>query len=218
MPKKRKHAKRGQGGPSTPTRKLAKRGPYTTYDTPQRAKVQGTIEYLKAKGIPPNETDVFEFFRVKERTGWHIIEPGAEARTRHNREINETRGRKHKLSGADIREADHILEEVALGLDAKGMGWLGLVWELDLDVHPQTLQRTMRDTMTYGGHAAATAEELPQRTKDDRWAWADTMLFERADPEDWKNVRWSDEFHAGFGPEGQLWIIRKRGNAMRGAF
>ena len=76
MPKKRKHAKRGQGDPSTPTRKLAKRGPYTTYDTPQRAKVQGTIEYLKAKGIPPNETDVFEFFRVKERTGWRIIEPG----------------------------------------------------------------------------------------------------------------------------------------------
>ena len=56
-----------------------------------------------------------------------------------------------------------------------------------------------------------------QRTKDDRWAWAGTMLIERRDPGDWKNVRWSDEFHAGLGPEGQLWIIRKRGNGMRGA-
>lgn len=58
-------------------------------------------------------------------------------------------------------------------------------WEFDLDVHPQTLERTMRDNCNLGGvYAAATAEELPRRTKDDRWAWADTMLFERADPED----------------------------------
>ena len=34
----------------------------------------------------------------------------------------------------------------------------------------------------------------------------------------WKKVRFSDEFHAGFGPEGQLKIIRRRGNAMRGRF
>ena len=105
-----------------------------------------------------------------------------------------------------------------LGLDTKGMGWLELVWELDFDVNPKTLQRTMRDTMTYRGHPACTKEDLPQRTKDDRWAWADTMLIERRDPGDWKNIRWSDEFHAGFGPEGQLWIIRKRGSGMRGRF
>ena len=77
MPKKRKHAKRGQGGPSTP-KKQAKRGPYSTYNTPQRAKLQGIIEYLKAKGFPPNETDVFDFFGVKERTAWDIVKPGAE--------------------------------------------------------------------------------------------------------------------------------------------
>ena len=60
----------------------------------------------------------------------------------------------------------------------------------------------MRDAMTYGGHLAATKEELPQRAKDDRWAWADTIPSLRKDPGDWENVRWSDEFHAGFGPEG----------------
>ena len=119
--------------------KTSQTGPYTTYDTPQRAKVQGTIEYLKAKGFPPNKTDIFDFFGVKERTGWDIVKPGAEARTRHNRDINETRGRNYKLSGADVREADHLLEEVELGLDTKGMGWLGLVWELDFDVHSKTL-------------------------------------------------------------------------------
>ena len=130
----------------------------------------------------------------------------------------ETRGRPNKLSGADIRGADHLLEEADLGLDAKGMGWIGFVWELNLDIHPKTLQRTMRDPMTYEGHLAATKEELPQRTKNNRYAWADTMLSLRKDPGDWKNVRWIDEFHARFGPEGQLWIIRKRGNGIRGRF
>ena len=218
MPKTRKHAKRGQGGPSTPKRKRAKRGTYITHNTPQRAKVQGTIEFLRAKELPIDSTEVFRFFGFEKQTGYDIIKPRAPARTFHNRDIVEIRGRPNKLSGADIREADHLLEEADLGLDAKEIGWIGLVWELDLDIHLKTLQRIICDAMTYRGHLAATKEELPQRTKDDRWAWADTILSLRKDPGNWKNVRWSDEFHAGFGPEGRLWIIRKRGNGIPGRF
>ena len=47
------------------------------------------------------------------------------------------------------------------GLNAKGIGWIALVWELDFDVHPQILQRTIRDSITYRGHPTAIKEELP---------------------------------------------------------
>jgi len=103
-------------------------------------------------------------------------------------------------------------------MEAKGMTWQTVVWELNLDVHPRTLQRTLRDALDYDKHDAAIAEDLPDRTKRDRVEWASAMLAKRHTVELWKNVRFSDEFHAGFGPEGQLKIIRKRGNGMRGRF
>ena len=34
-------------------------------------------------------------------------------------------------------------------------------------------------------------------------------------PEDWENMRFSDEIHAGYSPEGHLWIALKTGTAMR---
>ena len=114
--------------------------------------------------IPLDKTDVFYFFGFKDRTGWDNIKP-ALARTFYNRDILETRGRKHKLSRADVREAGSILEEVDLGLDAKGMGCIGLVWKLDLDVHPYTLQRTIRDAMIYRGYSTATKVEPPSGIK-----------------------------------------------------
>ncbi|KAK3176834.1 hypothetical protein OEA41_008159 [Lepraria neglecta] len=70
----------------------------------------------------------------------------------------------------------------------------------------------MRDTMGYGKHKTAVKEDLPQRTEDDRFQWADTCPLK--DMQWWHLVRFSDEFHCGFGPDDQLWIIRRRGKAM----
>lgn len=43
--------------------------------------------------------------------------------------------------------ADDILEEVDLGLNAKGMGWIGLVWELDFDVYPKRVHPLTDQTL-----------------------------------------------------------------------
>ncbi|KAL2047773.1 hypothetical protein ABVK25_011385 [Lepraria finkii] len=96
---------------------------YKTYDTPQKAKIQGAEQYMRAKGIPHNPRDIFDFFDVEERPGYKFIEYGAPSRTRKNQDIIETRGRKPKLSGADVRETDHLLEEGGLEMEAKAMAW-----------------------------------------------------------------------------------------------
>lgn len=41
------------------------------------------------------------------------------------------------------------------------------------------------------------------------------MLRRHPDPEDWDRVRFSDEVHFGYGPEGQLHIIRQPGTRYR---
>jgi len=103
--------------PLNPNRK---RGPYTVHDTLQRAKVQGAIEYLRAKEIPKNDTEVFKFFKFKPRTSYDLIQPEVPARTYYNRDdINETRGYKPKLLRANIVATDSLLEETNLGLKAK---------------------------------------------------------------------------------------------------
>jgi len=101
-------------------------------------------------------------------------------------------------------------------MEAKGMQWHALVWELDLPVDTRTLRCTLHKALDYGKYDAGIKEALSERIKHDRYMWADNALAIRPTIEHWKIVQFSDEMHAGFGPEGQLKIICKRGTAMRG--
>ena len=52
------------------------------YDTPQRAKIQGAVEFFRIKGIPINNHEVFRAFGVRISQGYKILK--GDARTRHN--------------------------------------------------------------------------------------------------------------------------------------
>jgi len=185
-------------------------------DTVTRAKIQGAREFALTKNISYNPKNIFAQFGVKNRTRYRFIEIGTPARTR--QQDVKKRDRKNKLSRANVATVDSLLEETEIGLEVKEMTWQAIVWELDLDVYPQTLERTLRDALDYGKHDVAIKENLFERIKRDRVDWASAMLTKRHTIELWKNVRFSDEFHAGFELEGQLKIIRKRGNDMRDRF
>ena len=76
----------------------------------QRAKIQGVYKWAIAHGIPHDEPEIFQFFGIKERTGYTLIQLDAIARTRYNNpDLNKTRGRKSILIGANIREVDYLL-------------------------------------------------------------------------------------------------------------
>ena len=42
-----------------------------------------------------------------------------------------------------------------------------------------------------------------------RVKFAEEMLTKYPNPEDWYNIRFSDEVHLGFGPAGRIYVIRK---------
>ncbi|KAK3167425.1 hypothetical protein OEA41_010552 [Lepraria neglecta] len=147
--------------PCNPT-KIPEETRKKTYDTPQKSKIQGAHEYLVAKGIPIDEREIFDSFSVLERSRYRIIENRALSPTRKNQEgVNKTRGRKSKLSGANVRETDYLLEETGLDLGANGIHWDAIAWTLDHDVLGHTLQRTMRDTITNSKYVSALKEFLP---------------------------------------------------------
>ena len=52
------------------------------HPTPNKAKIKGACEYMDAKGIPYSKRDVFDYFDVKERTGYRMLE-GRELRRKY---------------------------------------------------------------------------------------------------------------------------------------
>ena len=104
-------------------------------------KVQGTIEFLQAKGIPHTKQDVFEFFGIARTRGYEML--GNRDRRKRKPGDPETRGRPAKLSKESINRMDEILQ--AWGLEGRAMTWKGLAAEAELpDVSWRTIQRTMQ--------------------------------------------------------------------------
>ena len=84
----------------------------THYDTPKRSKIKGTVEYLKAKGLPCDTEDVIAFFDDKSTQEYEILKQSN--RTRHNNELNETREHSNKMTDAQVAEDDKVIKESKL--------------------------------------------------------------------------------------------------------
>ena len=118
----------------------------THYTTPQKAKLQGAIEILNASITKRSE--VIEYFGFKPTQAYEILNDTT-SRTHHNQDDNETRGRKRKLTGAPVQEADAILSEAALGIEGKSLTWEQLGTEVGADVSSHTMKDTMHEALDY---------------------------------------------------------------------
>lgn len=88
---------------------------------------------------------------------------------------------------------------------------MGCDWYTKGDKDPPPSPRPAHDALDYNKYLACVKGWLPDRTKERRVKWATVMLNRYPQPEDWYRVRFSDEVHFGYGPEGQLRITRKPG-------
>ena len=141
---------------------------YKHLDTPRKARVQGAIEFLKAKEIDVKKEDVFEYFEISRASGHRLIQSGASSRRRHNQNIIETRGRKLKVSGEQVTEADKILQEIELQLEGKRLTWEQLATEVAAEVTGRTMHRIMKLAMNYEKCKAFVTGWLADRSMDRR--------------------------------------------------
>ncbi len=82
------------------------------------------------------------------------------------------------------------------------MSWQQLATEVGADVQGRAMHSVMRDALDYNKYLACVKGWLPDRAKDRRVEWAPVMLDRYPQPEDWYRVRFSDELHFGYAPEG----------------
>jgi hypothetical protein len=119
--------------------------PFQHHCTPQKAKIQGTIEYLQAKGITGQKEAVFRHFGVPARTGYRLLTTGS--RRHHNDMfIPEKRGRKSIITEEQLRRMERIVEEY--GFDGRALTWLQLGHEAGVEASWRTIQRAM-GTLNY---------------------------------------------------------------------
>ena len=144
-----------------------------------------------------------------------ILLKGGSAPIFHNKVGNEVRGRQYKVTPAPVREADSLLEEVALEFKGKALTWEQVATEVGAAVSRKTMWNTLKAALDYHKCLAYLKGWLDDKMMAKRVEYAEIMLSRYPLKEQWKRVRFSDELHSGFGPQGQLHIIRKPGVRYR---
>ena len=167
-------------------------------------KVQGTIEYLQARGIHHTKQDVFEYFGIARTRGYEML--GNRDRRKRKPGDPETRGRPTKLSKESVNRMDEILQ--AWGIEGRAMTWKGLATEAEVpDVSWRTIQRTMQKrgyrkckacSKTY---AAPDMADVPNPTLNQ----GNTYMLEDG------TVRYTENFQFGLDPQRALSFMRKPG-------
>ena len=177
--------------------------------TPKKARIQGTCDFLDAKGIFYSHNDIFRFHRVCKTSGWKALRESRDfdSRTFHST-FAETRGRKKKLSQNDLKRLEQFLE--SNGFDGRTITWdsLPAAAGLDVEVSGETVRRALK-TIGFRRCIACQKAWVSKDLADRRKAYAQTMLDRYPNKEDWRHVRFSDETHFGWGPQGKIYVIRR---------
>lgn len=192
--------------PITPTTEIVGYEEHQT--TPIKSRIQGTIDFLESQGIKGKKEDVFRFNNVSHSTGYRLLSFSNPRRLHNDPTKPETRGRKSIVTREQIETMEHLLETE--GLEARGLTWEQLGLEAGCEASGKTIQRVM-GSMDYRKCVACRKGWVNRRTAEKREDFARIMLERYPSPHDWKTVRFSDEVHFGWGPQGRLLIVRKPG-------
>ncbi len=174
--------------------------------TTTRAKIRGTVEFCDAKKIPYFKTDVFRFFGVSHNRGYEYLRNGSSNLISDNPDKEETRGRKRIVSPQLIREMERLLEA-----ESRVYTWEELGKEVGLECSSRTVQRAM-GTMDFHRCISCRRGWCNSKIAQQRMEWAGVMLQRYPQPQDWSQVRFSDEIHFGWDSQvGKIQIIQKPG-------
>jgi len=177
-------------------------GPH--YPTPVRCRLLGTTAFLKGHKIPFVHADLFQELHIRKTQAWKILHDDKERR----HPAIETRGRKPIITPADLQRMEEILWQY--GFKARQLSWQALANEAGIKACPQTVKTAM-GTLQYRKCIACEKGCVSPSNAKRRIEDAKRALHFRPKPEDWRDIRWSDECHFTICREGKIRIIRKPG-------
>jgi hypothetical protein len=199
-------------------RTIGTRAPGGEYSTPHRTALK-TVVWWGAQKSPLHRIPKAEIFRKLQFThtqAYLVLKdqlPGTEtARTFQNNPLRDTairRGPRLKIPKVKIDQMEDIIKNC--GWEGRTLTWSQLKEQVELE---DCSDRLIRETMGDRGYHICKACKKPYicpDLADRRKKWAEDMKAKYPHPESWRRVRFSDECHGSFGPEGQCNVIRKAG-------
>ena len=186
------------------------------YETPQKAQVCSIAAWEDSKPFNERQTrrEIFKHCEVSEREGYEILREGTLRRHHNDPTKAETRGSKHLLSEEDISKLEKLVWEN--GFEGRTMTWEALAEEAGVRgrgqeyISGKTVQRALGQKSWRHCIACRKSYVSPEHAKR-RQKWAKDMKAKYPLPSDWHRVRFSDEVHFSFGPQGRLYILRRPG-------
>lgn len=188
--------------------------PQKHWSTPQKARIMditkiiGTNSLRSPNGTLLTKTRLFRQNNVPLTTAKRILK-SQDPRTLHNSKIRkETRGRKPLLTEQDIRAIERLIW--THGQAGRVLTWESLAHEAGVNVSAHTLQRQFK-TKGYRRCVACRKSFITPDIAARRVKFARDMLAKYPEPQDWYKVRFTNEVHLGYGPQGRIYVTRKPG-------
>lgn len=180
------------------------------HDMPKKARIRAQIKLVEQgvlQGPDFTKQRIFEREGVSKTRGYAMLKENPETdRTAHQR--GEMRGRKAILSDKDIRHIEDFLEQADFA--ERAYSYESIITEFDLPCSVTTLRREIHN-LDYWKCVACTRGWVSHDQAQRRKEYAEVMKQRYPTKEDWYLVRFSDEVHFGFGPQGKILIFRKPG-------
>lgn len=181
------------------------------HDTPKKARVKGAVAFAQRQkeryGQDFSYNEIFETCQVSRTRGFEIVK--SFDRTFHNA-CEETRGRKKILTDIDLDKIEKLLWSE--GFEARRLTYSQLLPAagIDKEVHPQTIQRAL-GTRHWRKCIACPRAFVSRHHAEQRVEFARKSLEKRPAKEDYRDIVYSDEYHASCGDDRQVRILRKPG-------
>jgi len=187
------------------------------WDTPHKAALQAQAKLVEseilydANGNAVTCRQLFTHQHISPTIGYRIINSRDPRRLAHSEIRAETRGRKVQFTARDTRAVERVLWRC--GFDGRVLSWDALALEAGVDVSGRTVRRYLRQK-DYRRCLACQRSWIAPALVQIRVRFAREMLAKYPTPQHWRNVRFSDEVHFGFGSVGRVWVTRKSEEAF----
>lgn len=188
---------------------MAPKRKYSQLDTPKKNKIIGAAQFARVHGIKYTQTSLAVTFEVSRSQVSYALDSELD-RTGKQSELKVTNHQ--KLTERDLDRVELFLVEN--GSDGHTLTWDELASQFGFEVIGQTLRLRMAERAV-GTFIAAEKPWIDPKLAAMRVQYATNMLSRYPKAEDWYHVRFSDEVHFGWGPEGYIRIIRHRGRHWR---
>jgi len=188
--------------------------PNTHWDTPHKAALQAQAKLVETEalydinGKPFTRSRLFTQQRVPPTSGYRITNSDDPRRLGHSEIRKETRGRKSHFTKRDERAVEFVLWRE--GYKGRVLSWDALALEAGVDASGRTVRRHLRQK-DYRRCLACQRSWVAPALAETRVRFACEMLAKYPTLTHWRNVRFSDEVHLGYGPSGRAWVTRTPG-------